>query len=137
MGLYIDNGKTVKHYCTSRRVEKAIETLLNQDEELAGSETHEGYEVAIRAKDRKDFDYLLLSTIDRESVHTGFRTKTDANNAMKAEFKSVVAEKLDLITDEDIEASEACGIGDGYAWINTDDYEYDWSVVDTSLIREG
>ena len=45
MGIYIedDKKKTVRHYCTSAKVEKAIETLLRQDDELVWSETHEGY----------------------------------------------------------------------------------------------
>ena len=52
MGIYIDNGKTVKHYCTDKKTENAIITLLNKIEDISWSETHEGYCVDI--KERKD-----------------------------------------------------------------------------------
>ena len=50
MGLYIqdDKTKTIRHYHTSPKVEKAIETLLKQDEEMIWSESLEGYEVTYR-----------------------------------------------------------------------------------------
>ena len=49
MSIYIQDTKkhTVRHYCTSPKIEKAIETLLRADEELVYSETHVGYEVTI------------------------------------------------------------------------------------------
>lgn len=49
MGIYIQDNKTktVRHYCTSPKIEKAIETLLRADEELAYSETHAGYVVTL------------------------------------------------------------------------------------------
>lgn len=50
MSLYIDNGTTVKHYCTNKRIEKAIQTLLESIEDIVYSETHEGYEVQIKEK---------------------------------------------------------------------------------------
>ena len=51
--LYIDNGKTVKTYFTSKKVEKAIMTLLDLDEDLCNCETYEGYEVSIREKEKE------------------------------------------------------------------------------------
>lgn len=30
MSIYIDNGKTIKEYATDRKIEKAIEVLLDQ-----------------------------------------------------------------------------------------------------------
>ena len=48
MNIYIDSGKTVKTYYHVRsKIAKAIITLLEMDEELVWSETHEGYGVAI------------------------------------------------------------------------------------------
>ena len=49
MGIYIQDTKkhTVRHYCTSPKIEKAIETLLRADEELVYSETHTGYVVTL------------------------------------------------------------------------------------------
>ena len=53
MSIYIDNGKTVKHYCTSnhKRIEEAIQTLLESIEDIAYSETHEGYGIRIVDKE--------------------------------------------------------------------------------------
>ena len=50
MGIYIQDNKkhTVRHYSTTPKIEKAIETLLLANEELVSSETHEGYEVDIK-----------------------------------------------------------------------------------------
>lgn len=50
MSLYIqdDKKKTVRHYCTTPKVEKAIETILAQIEELVSSETYAGYKVEIK-----------------------------------------------------------------------------------------
>ena len=49
MSIYIQDSKknTVRHYCTSTKIEKAIETLLNSDENLVSSETHTGYIVKV------------------------------------------------------------------------------------------
>lgn len=49
MGIYIEDTKThtVRHYCTSPKIEKAIETLLRSDDELVYSETHTGYVVTL------------------------------------------------------------------------------------------
>ena len=54
--IYIqdDKTKTVRHYGTSPKVDRAIETLLKQDEELMWSETHEGYVVEIREDKESD-----------------------------------------------------------------------------------
>ena len=52
--IYIDNGKTVKQYETDKRTEKAIMTLLELNEDMMSSETHEGYEVAIKEKEKKE-----------------------------------------------------------------------------------
>lgn len=50
MSIYIQDNKakTVRHYLTTPKVERAIETLLKQNEELVYSETHKGYEVSIK-----------------------------------------------------------------------------------------
>lgn len=50
MSLYIQDNKkkTVRYYCTTSKIEKAIETILAQIEWLSSSETHEGYKVEIR-----------------------------------------------------------------------------------------
>jgi len=52
MGIYIEDSKTrtVRHYCTSTKIEKAIETLLKADDELVYSETHAGYVVTLTYK---------------------------------------------------------------------------------------
>ena len=49
MGIYIQDNKTktVRHYCTSPKIEKAVETLLRSDDELVYSETHAGYTVTL------------------------------------------------------------------------------------------
>ena len=56
MSIYIqdDKTKTVRHYDTSPKVERAIETLLKQDENLVWSETHKGYVVEIREDKEND-----------------------------------------------------------------------------------
>lgn len=56
MSLYIQDykKKTVRHYCTTPKVEKAIEAILAQIEGLSSSETHEGYKVEIKPIDRKE-----------------------------------------------------------------------------------
>lgn len=51
--IYIDNGKTVKQYETDKRTEKAVMTLLELNENIMFSETHEGYEVTIQEKEEK------------------------------------------------------------------------------------
>lgn len=50
MSIYINDAKkgTVRHYCTTPKIDKAIETLLREMEEIVYSETHEGYEVTIK-----------------------------------------------------------------------------------------
>ena len=45
--LYIDNGKNVKMFNTSSKIEEAIITLLLQTEQIIGATTHDGYEVEI------------------------------------------------------------------------------------------
>ena len=49
MGLYIQDDKkdTVRHYCTTPKIEKAIETLLMEMEDMVSSETHKGYMIRI------------------------------------------------------------------------------------------
>ena len=58
MSIYIndDKKKTVRHYCTTPKIERAIETLLRMDDELVYSETHEGYEVRIKESDDAEHD---------------------------------------------------------------------------------
>lgn len=52
MGIYIEDSKTrtVRHYYTSSKIEKAIETLLKSDDKLVYSETHVGYVVTLTDK---------------------------------------------------------------------------------------
>ena len=47
MSIYINDAKkqTVRHYCTTPKIEKAIEALLNEMEDIVSSETYEGIEV--------------------------------------------------------------------------------------------
>ncbi len=48
MTIYVDDGKKVKIYDSVKtKVAKAVMTLLETDEELLWSTTHEGYGVAI------------------------------------------------------------------------------------------
>ena len=47
MTIYVDDGKTVKIYPVKVKVAKAVMTLLETDEELVWSRTHEGYGVDI------------------------------------------------------------------------------------------
>ena len=54
--ICIDNGKTVKEYYTHPKTEKAIQTLLDEIEDLFSSETFDGMKVAIveRRENRND-----------------------------------------------------------------------------------
>ena len=54
MSIYIDNGKSVEHYCTDKKTEKAIRILLQQIEDMVSSETHDGFTVDIR--EREDWE---------------------------------------------------------------------------------
>lgn len=56
MSLYIydEKKKTVRHYCTTTKVNKAIETLLCEMEDMVGSESHEGYKIKV-VKDDDEF----------------------------------------------------------------------------------
>ena len=47
MAIYITDkkSKTVKHFFTSRKVEKAIEMLLLLDDDLAWTESSKGYDI--------------------------------------------------------------------------------------------
>ena len=58
MSIYINDNKkkTVREYCTTPKIEKAIEALLRMNEELVYSETHEGYEVEIKESSDADSD---------------------------------------------------------------------------------
>ena len=47
MTIYVDDGETVKIYPVKVKVAKAVMTLLEMDDELVWSRTHEGYGVAI------------------------------------------------------------------------------------------
>ena len=53
MSIYINDNKkgTVRHYCTTPKIDKAIETLLREMEEIVYSETRSGYEVTIKEID--------------------------------------------------------------------------------------
>ena len=51
MSIYINDTKTktVRHYYrTTPKIEKAIETLLQELDDLGWSETHKGYQVEIK-----------------------------------------------------------------------------------------
>lgn len=50
MAIYINNGNTVKQYCTNKKTEKAIMTLLEQTEDMVWSESRENYTVTYRDK---------------------------------------------------------------------------------------
>ena len=55
MTIYIDDGKTVKIYNPARvKVVKAIITLLETNDEMLWSETHEGYGVKIVDKSESE-----------------------------------------------------------------------------------
>lgn len=45
--IYIDNGKTVTEYCTNRKTEKAIQSLLSEIENLFSAESFDGMTVKI------------------------------------------------------------------------------------------
>lgn len=47
MTIYVDDGETVKIYPVKVKVAKAVMTLLETDDELVWSRTHEGYGVTI------------------------------------------------------------------------------------------
>jgi len=47
MTIYVDNGNTVKIYPTKAKVAKAIEALLELDDNSVWSETDKGYGVAV------------------------------------------------------------------------------------------
>jgi len=47
MTIYVDDGETVKIYPVKVKVAKAVMTLLEMDDELVWSRTHDGYGVAI------------------------------------------------------------------------------------------
>lgn len=47
MTIYVDNGDTVKIYPTKAKVAKAIETLLELDDNSVWRETDKGYGVAV------------------------------------------------------------------------------------------
>lgn len=48
--IYIQKKNKVTTYYTSKRIERAIETLLQADEELMSSDSVDGYEVVIVPK---------------------------------------------------------------------------------------
>lgn len=55
MGLYIQDNKkkTIRHYSTTPKLEKAIETLL-QNGDMVWSETGEGYEIEYKEVENGD-----------------------------------------------------------------------------------
>ena len=58
MTIYVDDGETVKIYPVKVKVAKAVMTLLETDNELIWSETHEGYGVEIVDKaESEDKEY--------------------------------------------------------------------------------
>lgn len=54
MTIYVDDGETVKIYPVKVKVAKAVMTLLETDDELTWSKTHEGYGVRIVDKSESD-----------------------------------------------------------------------------------
>lgn len=56
MSVYItdDKNKVIYHYCTTRKIEKAIQTLLEQVEDLVGSVSHKGYMITYTKVDEED-----------------------------------------------------------------------------------
>ena len=52
--IYIDNGKNVKMFSTSSKIEKAIITLLTQSDQLMSATTHDGYKVEIVESENKE-----------------------------------------------------------------------------------
>ena len=51
MSIYIEDGKTVKHYCTNKKTDKAIITLIEQIEDMVGSESREGCKIVVMSKE--------------------------------------------------------------------------------------
>lgn len=47
MSIYIDDGKKVTHYCTDKKTDKAVATLLEQIEDIVTGATREGYCVTV------------------------------------------------------------------------------------------
>ena len=54
--IYIDTGKIVKYYYTNRKTERAIETLLEQIDEMMFAETVEGCTVDIVKDKPKEWE---------------------------------------------------------------------------------
>ena len=61
MCIYVSDEKTetVRQYPASKKVIKAIETILQSDAELVWSETYKGCEVVVMTSD--DYDEWLLN----------------------------------------------------------------------------
>lgn len=92
MSLYITDSKTntVRHYCTKKKQEKAIETLLCEIEDLVSSETHEGYTVDIVANDRTHSDCI-------QSINSFiYAVKQLPNTVTKDEILALADKYLDL-----------------------------------------
>ena len=47
MGIYIDNGKNVRHYLTNKNTEKAIMALLDNMGDVRSNKTQDGFKVII------------------------------------------------------------------------------------------
>jgi len=54
--IYIDDGKTVKEYCTDKDIENALKIILETNGTLAFHETHDGYMVKIVESEDKEND---------------------------------------------------------------------------------
>lgn len=52
--IYIDNGKTVIEYHTNRKIDKAVQTLLNEIEDLIFAESVECMKVEIVEKGEQE-----------------------------------------------------------------------------------
>ena len=64
MTIYVDDGEIVKIYPVKVKVAKAVMTLLETDDELVWSSTHEGCGVAIVNKSESE---------GRKNENRGFR----------------------------------------------------------------
>ena len=55
MSIYIqdDKKKTIRHYMTTPKIEKAIETLIKQNENIGYSETYPGYVVSYKKEENE------------------------------------------------------------------------------------
>lgn len=73
MIIYVDDGETVKIYPVKAKVARAVMTLLETDDELVWSSTHEGCGVAI----------IMSNKGVHFSCPKGYRTRDTPENSNK------------------------------------------------------